>query len=672
MPVPIAMPLPTLMPTLSHALDAATASSHGVNFIAGETSERRLPYSRLRERALGVLSHLQRAGAAPGTEVIILVDGLEPFIDAFWGCMLGRIVAVPLAPGNADEHKAKFFRVLDRLRAPCLATERKVYHRLQSFALANDLTAQVSRLDRHVVFMDEITDISEPGTRHPAAPEDIAFVQYSSGSTSEPKGVVLTHRNVMTNIEAIGAGVGARAEDSSLSWMPLTHDMGLIGFHLAPLVAGAEHWLMPTALFVRRPGLWLAKASEHRVTVTCSPNFGYMHYLKSHDAAKAAAFDLSSIRVIFNGAEPIAADLCRQFTDALVPAQLANNVMFPVYGLAEASLAVTFPQVGAPLATVSLARGDLGPGDSVRTAAPGTDDAVELVCVGRPVANCEVRIADESGAATAPGTVGRILIRGDNVSVGYYGDEALTRESRTADGYFDTGDLGTLLDGELVVTGRIKEILFVAGQNHFPQDIELVLAQHAGIELGRAAAAGVRAAHAATDDVLVFLLSKGDDLAAFAAQARTVRRVVNERTGIPVAAVIPIRQFPKTTSGKIQRFALARDFTAGRFADALAQIDALNEQHSDPDTRTHSGVEANLLAICQAAMPGRKLGTDDNLFELGTGSLTLAQIYEKVEAAYPGRLDVTDFFEYPTVRAMAGYLSDKLRSKPRGALDAAS
>jgi acyl-CoA synthetase (AMP-forming)/AMP-acid ligase II len=648
-------------PTLTHALAAAAASTRGVNFIAGEANERHVSYSRMRERAMGVLGHLQGVGAAPATETIILVDGPEPFVDAFWACVLGRIIAVPLAPGNADEHKAKFFRVVDRLHSPSLATERKVYDRLKAFALANDLAASLARLDGHVVFMDEITDIARPGVLHAAAPGDTAFVQFSSGSTSEPKGVVLTHRNLMTNIDAIATGIGASDRDSSLSWMPLTHDMGLIGFHLVPLVVGAEHWLMPTALFVRRPGLWLSKASEHRVTITCSPNFGYMHYLKSHDVAKAAALDLSAIRVIFNGAEPIAADLCRQFTAALAPARLASDVMFPVYGLAEASLAVTFPEVGAPLATIALARDSLGPGDTVRSAASGADDAVELVRVGRPVRHCEVRIADAAGNATAPGTIGRILIRGDNVSAGYYDDAALTEQSRTADGWLDTGDLGTMLDGELVITGRLKEIIFVAGQNHFPQDIELVLAQHAGIELGRAAAAGVRAAHATTDDVLVFLLTKDDDVATFAAMASKVKRIVNERTGVPVAAVLPVRQFPKTTSGKVQRFALARDFEAGRFDAFLARLKEREIAHPDIGGGTAQDyVEQSLLAICQAAIPGRELTPDDNLFELGTGSLTLAQIYEKIEALYPGRLEVTDFFEYPTVRAMAAYLSGKL------------
>ncbi|MFO1323460.1 MAG: non-ribosomal peptide synthetase [Burkholderiales bacterium] len=645
--------------TLADALDALAASTHGVHYVAGESSETRVGYAQLRGRAVGMLHHLQSAGARAGTHAIILVDGLAPFVDTFWACVLGRIAAVPLAPGNADEHKAKFFRVLARLAQPTLATERKVFDRLRAYADDNGLAERVAQLERHTVFLDEISDVSVPGIEHRAAPDDVAFIQFSSGSTSEPKGVVLTHRNLTTNIAAIAAGVRARGDDASLSWMPLTHDMGLIGFHLTPLFEDCDHWLMPTALFVRRPGLWIAKVAEHGVSVTCSPNFGYMHYLKSHDPAKVAGLDLSRVRIIFNGAEPIAADLCRDFLAALAPARLAANVMFPVYGLAEASLAVTFPDVGAPLAVETLSRGALGPGDVVRPVDAAAEDAVELVRVGKPVKGCEVRIADENGGEVSPGTVGRILIRGDNVSPGYYDDPTLTKASRTDDGFLDTGDLGTLCDGELVVTGRIKEILFIAGQNHYPQDIELVLAQHAGIELGRAAATGVRRPHATTDDVLVFLLSKSDDLAAFAQTARNARRVVNERMGLPVAAVLPVRQFPKTTSGKIQRFALARDYDDGKFAGVIAELARHDATVASPMAAATSDLEQTLLGICQAALPNHTLTPDDNLFELGTGSLTLAQIYEKVEATYPGYLEVTDFFEYPTVRAMAAFLAQR-------------
>jgi len=330
-----------------------------------------------------------------------------------------------------------------------------------------------------------------------------------------------------------------------------------------------------------------------------------------------------------------------------------------VYGLAEASLAVTFPEPGAPLAVETLARGALGPGDKVRAVEASAEDAVEFVRVGKPVQDCEVRIAGDAGEEVPPGTVGRILIRGASISPGYYDDPALTEASRTTDGFLDTGDLGTLRDGELVVTGRVKEILFVAGQNHYPQDIDLVLAQHAGIELGRSAAAGTRPPHAATDDVLVFVLNKGDDLAGFAQTARTVRRVVNERMGLAVAAVIPVRQFPKTTSGKIQRFALARDFEEGRFSEVLNELARHDAAAVNPSVAAAGDLEQTLLAICQAALPNRTLSADDNLFEIGTGSLTLAQIYEKVEATYPGYLEVTDFFEYPTVRTMAAFLAQR-------------
>jgi len=645
--------------TLTDALDAVSLSEHGVHFIAGESSERLARYREMRGRSLGLLHHLQSAGARPGGYVILLVDGLAPFVDTFWACVLGRAIAVPLAPGNADEHKAKFFRVVARLPQPTLATERKVFDRLRSYAQENGLASVIASLERQTVFLDEIADVAAPGNEQRASPDDVAFIQFSSGSTSEPKGVILTHRNLTTNIDAIASGIAARGDDTSLSWMPLTHDMGLIGFHLTPLFQGVDHWLMPTALFVRRPGLWMGKTSEHRVSVTCSPNFGYMHYLRSHDPEKAASLDLSRVRVIFNGAEPIAADLCREFLAALAPAKLAPNVMFPVYGLAEASLAVTFPEPGTPLKVDTLARGALGPGDVIAPIPPNAEDAVELVRVGKPVRDCEVRIADESGAAVRDGVVGRILIRGDNVSPGYYDDPELTRASRTSDGFLDTGDLGAINDGDLVVTGRTKEILFVGGQNHYPQDIDLVLAQHAGLELGRAAAAGTRARHAATDDVLVFVLSKGDDLAAFAQTARTVRRVVNERMGLPVAAVIPVRQFPKTTSGKIQRFALARDYEDWRFEAVLAELARHDAAGASTGMGTVSDLEQTLLAICEAALPNRKLSPDDNLFELGTGSLTLAQIYEKVEAAYPGYLEVTDFFEYPTVRTMAAFLAQR-------------
>ena len=647
--------------TLADALAARRASTKTLTYIAGESNERVVSYAQLYDRALALLRPIQAAGATPGSELILLLDNNVPFVDALWACMLGRVIAVPLAPGNADEHRFKLFRVLSHLLRPHVCTDRKTWERIALFAQNNGLEAALARLDGHIVFIDQLADLSRPGNIVPAAPGDIALVQYSSGSTSDPKGIVLTHRNLLANIDAIINGIGGADDDLSLSWMPLTHDMGLIGFHLAPFVGDAGHCLMPTSLFVRRPALWLLKATEKKITVLCSPNFGYKHLLNNFDAARAGPLDLSRVRILFNGAEPISAELSAEFLRTFAPMGLKPSVMFAVYGLAEASLAVTFPQAGSGLTTISVDRRSLGIGDTVTELRASDANAVTLVQVGRPVQGCEVQIADDNDRALPAWTVGRIRIRGDNVTTGYYGDALATQAAIAADGWLDTGDLGFLADGVLAITGRIKEIIFVGGQNFYPHDLEALLEKHAGLELGRSAVCGVRPAHAATDDVLVFALAKGE-LANFVPVARAVRRAINEHAGLAVAEVIPVRQLPKTTSGKVQRFALAQQYQAGEFAEALAQLHAL-DTHPHADESRLTVLERALLEICQSFLPDREVGPDDNIFELGTSSLTLAQIYERIESVYPGKLEVTDFFDYPTVKSLAAYLGKRLAAQ---------
>lgn len=649
--------------TLQQALDAAARSSSAVHYVGSDGHETRIAYAQLRERAMGLLGVLQRRGMRAGDELLLMTDDLAAFVDVFWACVLGGIIVVPLAGGNGDEQRLKALRVLEKLARPHLLLARTALVKLASAAAADGtFPAAAAAIAARAICLEDITDLATPGTVVAATPDDIAFVQYSSGSTGAPKGVTLTHRNLLTNIEAMLAGIDStRAKDSSLSWMPLTHDMGLVGFHLGPVVARASHWLMTPALFVRRPMLWLQKISEHRVAVTCSPNFGYKHLLKSFNPAAAQGLDLASLRVVVNGAEPISAALCHEFLAALAPFGLGPNVMLPVYGLAEASLAVTFPPLGRALATLALSRAALGAGDAVVRQPAAGGDAVAYVKVGVPVADCELRVADSEGAACASGVVGRVLIRGDNVTRGYYRDPELTAATLSADGWLDTGDLGVVIDGELVITGRAKDVVFVAGRSHYPQDLEAILARDAGIELGRAAVVGICAQDGVSDDIVVFVVHKVADLATFLPQRQRTLRALAEHAGIAVREVIPVRTLPKTTSGKLQRYLLADEFAAGKHAQVSAALAAVTGTGCALRP-TASTLESELLQICQDMVPGRVLSTDDNLFEAGTSSLALAQIYERVDAAYPGMLEVTDFFDYPTVHTMSHYLSSRIDS----------
>ena len=549
-------------------------ADRAVHFHSGENQVRRVSYAELHQRALGMLHHLQQLGAKPGDHLILLLNNNEQFLDAFWGAVLGGIVPVPVAIGISDEHRRKLLRIARKLGQPFIFSDRKTLERIGQFVQSAgdaDLSATFAALRPRAFVGEDITDLSKPGAVHEARPEDTAFIQFSSGSTSEPKGVVLTHANLMAHSQSVNQAGGFNENDTSLSWMPLTHDMGLIGFHLVMFAARVDAHLMPTELFVRRPLLWLTLASQVRATILCSPNFGYRHYLKVLDDRSPGNLDLSSVRLIFNGAEPISVELCEEFMARLAGLGLKRTAMFPVYGLAEASLAATFPPVGRHYRTLLLDRHHLGVGARAQVVGTGSRDAVALVSVGQPIPRCQLRICGDDDSLLPDGTIGHIHIRGENVTSGYFREPQINAATITQDGWLRTGDLGLLLDGETYITGRAKEILFVNGQNYYPHDLEAIAQRAPGMELGKIVVAGVRPPAAETDQLTVFALYRGDP-AEFPALATEITRLINEQAGLEVAQVVPVRRIPKTTSGKIQRHLLEQQLIDGEFAADLAEI----------------------------------------------------------------------------------------------------
>ena len=645
--------------TLTELIESNRAVERAITYLEGENETRTVSFGELYERAVGILYHLQRLGAKPGDKLLLYLTSNEQFLDAFWAAVLGGIIPVPVTVGISSEHRHKLLRIARKVGSPFIYTDRKSLDRIHSLAAEVGESQIADGLRARAFLVDDLDDISRGGKVHRAQPGDTAFIQFSSGSTSEPKGVVLSHANIVANGRATNQAAGLTESDVSLSWMPLTHDMGLIGFHLFMFAARVHTHLMPTELFVRRPLLWLSLASKVRASILCSPNFGYKHYLKVLGDRPVEDLDLSAVRLIFNGAEPISAELCNQFMERLAPARLPRNAMFPVYGLAEASLAVSFPPVGAPLSTIALNRHRMNVGDPVEPV-PATDkDAIALVSEGKAIPYCEVRVAGDDDRPLPESRVGHVHMRGENVTRGYFENPGANAEAFTPDGWLRTGDLGLVYQGNLYISGRAKEIIFVNGQNYYPHDIEAIAQRAQGLELGKVVAAGVRPRGADTEQLVVFVLHRGT-MQDFLPVALEVTRLVNEQAGLEVAQVIPVKRIPKTTSGKVQRHLLETAYADGEFDAQLTELASLRAEQRGPQSGSRTQIEDKLKAICETALEGKRVDVHDNLFEIGASSLKLIEIHEQIDREYPGLVDLTELFDFPTIGELAGHLESRL------------
>lgn len=639
--------------TLSDLLAEASNKDRAIRFIDGENDESIVKFADLRDRARTLLGLLQARGMNPGDELIIFSKSNESFVVAFWAAVLGGIVPVPVAVGISDEHRLKLFRILAQLERATLLTETELLDRLLQFSQQrgrDDITALLAT--KTVLLSDADPDVR--GDVYESRADDIAFIQYSSGSTSDPKGVVLTHRNLCTNIRAIVEACNWNEDDTSLSWMPLTHDMGLIGYHLSVLGVGMNHAVMDTNVFVRRPLLWMSKANELRATQLCSPNFGYKHFLKLFQRKGLTDVDLSCVKLILNGAEPISWQLCEEFLGALAPHGLSRTAMFPVYGLAEATVGVSIPEPGTEYSRITVDRHSLRVGEPFRAISPDDANAVSFVRVGNSIRDVSIRIVDDDDQLLGAEKIGNIQLHGGSVTERIYGDESSTTELFTEDGWLRTGDCGVFVDEQLVITGRQKDIIIVNGQNYYPHDIEDIVARLDGLDLNKVVVAGATPRGGQTEELIAFILHR-QATEQFQPMIEQVQNLIGEQTGLEIDKVIPVARIPKTTSGKVQRAKLLQSYFDGEFDDVLAQLHAedsvVRETDEDP-------LIAELEVICREFAKERKIGPDDNLFEVGVSSLTLTEIVLAIDEKYPGKLDISDLFDYPTLREIATFLKE--------------
>lgn len=649
--------------SLVDVLIANMENDKGITFISGENTERFVLYSELYARAERYLHKLQCKGIGKDSELILQIEDNECFLYSFWACLLGGIIAVPVTVSSNDEHRLKLFNIWSILDRPSIITDEKTAKALEKYANNNDLSNSFEVMSKRTVFIDELNEVTEKGKPSLHRLDDIAFIQFSSGSTGDPKGVVLTHGNLLTNINAAIECGEYTYNDSSLSWMPLTHDLGLIGCHLVPLSVNIHLYLMPTSLFIKHPNLWLEKANYHQVTLLYSPNFGYRYFLDNFKRENAANWDLSQIRLIFNGAEPISTELCIEFLNTMKEFGLKRNTMYCVYGMAEASVAVSFPPAGEDFVSIKLDRESISIGQTVKEVGYSEDvKSVCLVDVGYPVKECSIRICDENSNEIADDIVGYIQIKGKNVTSGYYNNKEATEKAITKDGWLNTSDLGFTRNGRLIITGRFKDIIFVNGQNYYPHDIERVVEELEDIESGKIAACGVFNKEAQKEQIILFVLFRRN-LKEFIPLSEKIRKYINKQMNLEIRDVVPVKRIPKTTSGKVQRYKLGESYSNGQYQVILDEINMLLSKNiSELQIEGPSNqIEEKLLSIWQDILEIEKdkIGTNDNFFELGGNSLRATVLASKVQEEFEIEIPLNEMFDIIlTIKEIAKYIQD--------------
>ena len=669
----------TLIEMLRHRAERRGDDLSYTFLLDGETAEAQLTYAELDRRARGLAATLAREGVGVGERVLLLYPPGLDYIAAFFGCLYAGAVAVPAYPPRSRRPSARLESIQESAGAKAV---------LAPAAVLAGLDRQLARPAGVLWLAAEGAGLADGAEewRHPGVDgEALAFLQYTSGSTAAPKGVMLRHANLLANLEQIRLAFAQTAQERTVIWLPPYHDMGLIGGILTPLYAGNPAVLLSPVSFLQRPLRWLQAISRHRGTTSGGPNFAYDLCVEKIGEAERETLDLASWTLAFNGAEPVRAATLERFAAAFAPCGFRAEAFLPCYGLAEGTLLAASGRRGAGAAVAAFAAGELEQHRAVP--ADGAEPARVLVGAGVPPEGARLVVVDpESRAPLAAGEVGEIWIAGPAVAAGYWDLPEATAASfgaRTADGdgpYLRTGDLGTLRGGgELFVTGRQKDLIILRGRNHYPQDLELTVERsHPALRPGCGAAFTVDGDGGRSGGEQLVVVQevrreqRRDDPAEIVA---AICRAVAEEHEVTVHAVVLLRPatLPKTTSGKVQRAASRARYLDGTL-DALdaweapaaagtAEAAAIDEPE---DLKAPAGVRRWLAAqvAARAAVALQEIALDQPLGHYPLDSLAAMELMHAVESRFGVTLSMESFFAGASLGELADTILERATASP--------
>jgi acyl transferase domain-containing protein/acyl-CoA synthetase (AMP-forming)/AMP-acid ligase II/NADPH:quinone reductase-like Zn-dependent oxidoreductase/acyl carrier protein len=655
--------------SLAAALDRAVGQcrKNAIVYVRDDHTEIATSYGDLRDQARRILGGLREVGLRPGDYVVVHLQDNQEILGVFWGCVRGGFIPVifpvPASYVAPSRLLDQLLQLVEFLHEPLIVTTAALRE-----AMLRDLKRPAIDAGR-IAAVETLREHSPEDVVYPARPDDVAMLSLTSGSTGTPKYIPLTQRNLLARASGANQLCAQSASDRILNWLPLDHIASISDWHVRCVLLGCGLVYAPKEYVLAQPLRWLDLLAKHRITHSWAPNFAYR--LVNDAMARMASrgdtrtWDLSCVEGLLTAGETVSATVVEDFLRSLAPHGLRATAIRPAFGMAEMGSGVTYfcPSEQSPLRVHTIARPSVG--ERVVRVSPGSAESVAFVGLGKPIPGMSVRIADAAGQTTPEETIGHVQFRGQAVSTGYL-QAPQANHVFHADGWFETGDLGFLADGHLVLTGRAKEMIVVNGANYYCREIEEAVEVLDGVERSFTAVCAVRPPGGDSEQVAIFFHAAAADDAALADLLRGIRRQVVQRFGIRAEYLLPVAKevIPKTAIGKLQRHQLQRRFEAGEFSELLERVASLSRRASaaaGPQALPQNDAERQLAEIWRAVLNADSIGRSTNLFELGADSLRLAQAHARLVECFGPRLSLVDMFQYPTVEAMARFLAGGAR-----------
>ncbi|MBE6049026.1 MAG: hypothetical protein E7213_11630, partial [Clostridium sp.] len=626
-------------------------TNKGITFVKKE-KDKFISYSELYKSSLKILNAFNKKKLSKGQKAVIYIEDEEKYIYCLWACILGGITAVPLPVTYNEEGVDRVFKVWNKLDSPYMITSNNLLDDIEKISKEKDKKETFNQISKNFIDIDKcINEKSEAEALCDIDDSSTALIMFSSGSTGEPKGIVLSYKNVGDAVDAAKVHLEVKDDDIFLNWMPITHAIGLNFFHVLPLSAGVNQVLIDRKLFVQNPIIWMDKANEYRASILISPNIGFKQFMNSIEDNKKYNWELSCVRSFIGSAEPLSEDLLNKFLDGLEKYNLNKNSMKNLYGMTESVLGITLTPAHKSMDFVRLDRKYLNIGDKVQSDKAG--EGVVFAVSGTPLSSLEVRICDDDDNVLEDGVIGNIQVKGSNMTSGYYKNDLENKNLYTEDLWMRTGDIGFISNNNTVITGRKKDIIILNGQNIYAVDIERIVRQAEVKGVKKVAVCGAFDTKFYGEKLEIFVEYEGT-LEQFIEDKRKIKGFISKKISIEVDNIIPIDEMPETSSGKIQRNVLKKRYLNGNFKEIIKKIQekdfkkVSNDGHAEKDE-----VNDLIKNICCDILQEKDIGVDQDLFELGLHSISIMKIQSKIKKELDVEIEISDFINNNTIALLA-------------------